>query len=128
MLAGFCGTQRSRPLFSSSSSSSRTTTSSQQQEQLINWSSSDEDEPKESVNLNSSVVVRLNFDTSAQKTSCLTKASVSRDVSLAQIPEVQEPPKSPILQWNQRKNHSMEIFDNTQGMLSFRGIYFKLIH
>jgi len=64
----------------------------------------------------------LNFDASAQKTSGLSKASVSRDVSLAQIPEKQEPPKSPIFQWNQRKNHSMDIFDNTQGILSVRAI------
>lgn len=121
LLEGFCGKQRTRPLFSSSSSSvsaRMSAASSQLQEQSINWSSSDEDEPKETTNLNSSsVVVRLNFDTSAQRTSGLSKPSVSRDISLVPIPEAEKPPKSPILQWSQRKNHSMEIFENNQGIV-----------
>jgi len=127
LLQGFCGKQRSRPLFSSSSSSSQVVECSQQREQAISWSSSDEDDPKCS-KLNtsavaSSVVVRLDFDAGTPRPSGRTKATVSRDVNKS-VNLNPEPPKSPILQWSQRRAQiSGDIFADTEGIFQFFSLF-----
>ncbi|XP_059477839.1 uncharacterized protein LOC132198089 [Neocloeon triangulifer] len=83
LLEDFCGSQRSRPLFSSSSSSGFRRCS--QLDTIVDCSSSDE-ENGDKKNLvssavnTSSVVINLDFDSCASWTSGLSKPSVSRDV------------------------------------------------